>query len=351
MTWGITPSSDVTDYSTSNALRVLGSNDNFETISSAISFLEDNSISAEGGIYMGDRAGFTQGQFRRSRFNSDYEGMIIGDPAGTSTGVQDDNSASLTLMTERSGGELQISGRTPTIVQHVRRNPSTGGLAFSPFELYADGTSQGNSPDLLGRLAVRGNFGSPSELYLIGFITQNLDSSTWYNRHNFAVGQYGQSIINPDGEDIIELGQSDSTHGLVVVNDGASINGDSQFVDDLLVEGDADYRGNMNVDGAFTIDTDAIKIGQSGVGKGGYVRINDGDGNRAGILRGYAVDGVQLSLGIGGIEVHGNANITGNISTEGTISGDSLAGTYTGGSAYVCVYNNGTLYASESACP
>lgn len=29
----------------------------------------------------------------------------------------------------------------------------------------------------------------------------------------------------------------------------------------------------------------------------------------------------------------------------------SLANTYTGGSAYVCVYNNGSLFASESACP
>ena len=29
----------------------------------------------------------------------------------------------------------------------------------------------------------------------------------------------------------------------------------------------------------------------------------------------------------------------------------SLNGTYTGGSAHVCVYNNGTLFSSESACP
>lgn len=29
----------------------------------------------------------------------------------------------------------------------------------------------------------------------------------------------------------------------------------------------------------------------------------------------------------------------------------NLSGTYSGGSAFVCVYNNGTLYASETACP
>jgi uncharacterized membrane-anchored protein YitT (DUF2179 family) len=30
---------------------------------------------------------------------------------------------------------------------------------------------------------------------------------------------------------------------------------------------------------------------------------------------------------------------------------NGLSGTYTGGSAYVCVYNSGILYASETACP
>jgi hypothetical protein len=43
----------------------------------------------------------------------------------------------------------------------------------------------------------------------------------------------------------------------------------------------------------------------------------------------------------GGLFVFTGANIVSPV----------LAGTYTGGSAYVCVYNNGTIYASESACP
>lgn len=35
----------------------------------------------------------------------------------------------------------------------------------------------------------------------------------------------------------------------------------------------------------------------------------------------------------------------------GTLEVSSLSGTYGSGSAYVCVYNNGTLWASDSACP
>lgn len=34
----------------------------------------------------------------------------------------------------------------------------------------------------------------------------------------------------------------------------------------------------------------------------------------------------------------------------GSLAAEDLTGSYSGGSAYVCVYNNGTLYASDSVC-
>jgi hypothetical protein len=39
------------------------------------------------------------------------------------------------------------------------------------------------------------------------------------------------------------------------------------------------------------------------------------------------------------------------IGSDGVIKINDLAGSYSGGSAYVCVNNSGELYASESACP
>jgi hypothetical protein len=36
---------------------------------------------------------------------------------------------------------------------------------------------------------------------------------------------------------------------------------------------------------------------------------------------------------------------------NGNVEVNSLASTYTGGSAYVCVYDSGVIYASEIACP
>lgn len=43
--------------------------------------------------------------------------------------------------------------------------------------------------------------------------------------------------------------------------------------------------------------------------------------------------------------------INGDFNTTGINKLHDLEGTYTGGSAYVCVYDNGTLFASEVACP
>ena len=39
------------------------------------------------------------------------------------------------------------------------------------------------------------------------------------------------------------------------------------------------------------------------------------------------------------------------LQSNGSLLINALASTYTGGSAYLCVDNSGTIFASESACP
>ena len=49
-------------------------------------------------------------------------------------------------------------------------------------------------------------------------------------------------------------------------------------------------------------------------------------------------------------ETDGELALNADISIVGTLNVSSLRGTYTGGNATVCVFNNGTLYASEGGC-
>lgn len=56
-------------------------------------------------------------------------------------------------------------------------------------------------------------------------------------------------------------------------------------------------------------------------------------------------------LGLGTTDPTSTLNVVGNANITSTVILGSLKGTYGSGSAHVCVYNNGTLFTSESACP
>ena len=60
----------------------------------------------------------------------------------------------------------------------------------------------------------------------------------------------------------------------------------------------------------------------------------------AGILRFFT----ETGLGSGGL-------VRMSLTSGGSVAVNNLVGTYGSGSAYVCVYNNGTLFASDAACP
>ena len=47
----------------------------------------------------------------------------------------------------------------------------------------------------------------------------------------------------------------------------------------------------------------------------------------------------------------GSLTETLRLKSTGTVNMGGLAGSYVGGSAYVCVNNAGDIYASETACP
>jgi len=88
---------------------------------------------------------------------------------------------------------------------------------------------------------------------------------------------------------------------------------------------------------------------------GGY---NGTDWDVRGFMQGTAVNAwtptseafkVELKSKAVGESAGSTTRLT--VEDDGTITISDLAGSYTGGSAYVCVDDNGTLFASESACP
>ena len=82
-------------------------------------------------------------------------------------------------------------------------------------------------------------------------------------------------------------------------------------------------------------------------------------GSNAAIILSNGTEGMRsdvAQINTGGIRIGGG--VTTSPPTKYLKIGDNLGvvldhlvGTYGSGSAYVCVYNNGTLFASDSACP
>ena len=90
------------------------------------------------------------------------------------------------------------------------------------------------------------------------------------------------------------------------------------FVDDIKLNGTAITNTVINISGFDSI----IAFGD------GFTQVD-----------GHPLNGLFYSAQNDTVGISGNVFI------------DKLQGTYTGGSAFVCVYNNGTLFSSEVLCP
>jgi hypothetical protein len=130
--------------------------------------------------------------------------------------------------------------------------------------------------------------------------------------------------------------------------------------------GQSYFLGNLGVNGTYTLYPLTITSDNYGFAQvNGSLAIKvyssiQGNSGHLSILDRNAVNEIELnsfgssyfnggSLGIGTttpsqtLTVSGTANVTSTIVT-------GLRATYTGGSAFLCVYDNGTMFSSESAC-
>ena len=86
---------------------------------------------------------------------------------------------------------------------------------------------------------------------------------------------------------------------------------------------------------------------------GGIVFGNPSDTTGAGILWDYTKNNFKVGTWKAGaiLELASGDDATAmTISSTGVINATSLKGTYSNGEAYLCVYDNGTIFAKDSAC-
>lgn len=135
-------------------------------------------------------------------------------------------------------------------------------------------------------------------------------------------GLYGKSVH----QDVNGLGTAYGVYGTADAIDGVADNGQT-------------YAGYFN---------NISKYGEKAVG----LYVNADTGSLETILFQVASDGNEkMRVTAGGNVGIGTDNPTEKLDVAGNIKSSSLTGTYTNGSAYVCVNNSGVIYASETDCP
>lgn len=103
--------------------------------------------------------------------------------------------------------------------------------------------------------------------------------------------------------------------------------------------------GNLNISGNLTINETAVYLfSEQPPGITGHVRMFCKSDNKCYIIRDDGTQRRLLDSGAGSdiIDEQWTFNVTPIFS--------DMIGTYVGGQAYACVYDNGTLFSSESAC-
>lgn len=165
----------------------------------------------------------------------------------------------------------------------------------------------------------------------------------------------GVATINLDGEDTVKFGSNDYYANSHFDSLSNLANGFNMITANVNSTGTNFFRfmkarGSLNSPSA-TQDGDFLGLFYFG----GY---NGSEWDTRGFMSGNAVgnwntssEAFEINLYTKAVGESAGSTIRMTIQDDGEIEISDLAGSYSGGSAFVCVDNNGVLFSSESACP
>ena len=195
--------------------------------------------------------------------------------------------------------------------------------------------------------AVKDNINNRVLVYIDGQLESNT-SSNWEVDYSPTYTYFGAlgasgSYLNGEIDDFMIFDRELS------LNEIKSLNSQSSEIvplDKLLIDngGTSNFNSNLNLN-SNNLTTGKIfnSLGLRFTGSGSNKNLESS--STMYINAGYDNSGNEYLL----LQSNGNTGI--QIKYDGTTKVNSLTGTYSGGSAYVCVYDDGYLYASETACP
>lgn len=171
--------------------------------------------------------------------------------------------------------------------------------------------------------------------YLFSSGTNGASSSFYHGTNDYMVyGSGGTMYVDTMGFQFSHMAQDFTFHSLLETDD------DEQRYSKLRFTGE---RVGDDIHELASIRADHEG---SGADYKGRLRFYTNDGNDSeDALTARLTITSNGNVGIGTTEPDANLDISGNIIVS------DLSGSYGSGSAYVCVYDNGTLFASDSACP
>lgn len=279
------------------------------------------------GIYLGGAVGSNHNRF--TAINSEEFKTVLDVDKGTSN-VFDFNF----ITTTNDGTYFRTSSNSNgNVIERV-------GLGYidNNVTVIDDSNTWGDNPNRFenfylgiestGNASVNSIEGSTIIRDMKGYNDGTMDDSLTFGRTVFSHPVYFNNNVEMNGYDLGLVGNITLSEDLHMNGFNLSELGGATLIGDLNMNGfSISEVGNMSIIDTLTLNNNLDFNGYNLTNPGGATFIGDIN------MNGFNITEVQeLSL-IGGA----------------TLSG--LSGTYGSGSAYVCVYDNGTLFASDSACP
>jgi hypothetical protein len=220
-------------------------------------------------------------------------------------------------------------------------NGSVGVRLFSDGNSYFNGgnvgigaTSPNNLFEVAGGVGIGSSYADTNTAPTDGLIVEGnvgiglVNPGSYKLRVNGDTRFDGDSIIYTDsGNDafyVTRFGQTNTQNAKMFVDDRTF------YIDVSQDENESEDYSNMH-----------IRLGSETLQEPDFIIFDYTSGTA---VERFHLDVDTGNVGIGVTDPDTKLEVAGNIHIQ------DLEGTYTGGSAYVCVYNNGTLYTDESAC-